>query len=72
MNTESKNKHLESKIRSSIVNSIKRRYITPNANSNKIDNMMRKYSIVHIKKKKQISSTTSIKVINAIKSNQIY
>ena len=46
MNEEFRNKHLESKFHSSLVNSIKKRFILPNPSANKIDEMRRKYLII--------------------------
>ena len=69
MNEEFRNKRLESRLHSSLVNSFIRRYIIPNPTPNKIDVILKKYLIIQYEKYIYNENSTFIKVFNAIKSN---
>ena len=64
MNVELKNKHLESNFHSSLVNSI-----IPNPNSNKIDDIIRIYFLIHNKNYHKFQVVLSLKLLRP--SNQI-
>ena len=67
MHVELKNKHLESNFHSSLVNSI-----IPNPNSNKIDDIIRIYVLIHKKNYKfQVLSLKLLRPSNQIKHFRI-
>ena len=68
MNPELRNKQLETKFHSSFINSILRRYIIPNPNSKKNDDMIRKYFIIHNKKDNNFQVVFLLKLL--MPSNQ--
>ena len=69
MNEEFRNTHLESKYHSSLVNSIIRNYIIANPTPNKIDDIIRKYVIVHLEKYEKFKVILLLKLLTP--SNQI-
>ena len=69
MISELKNKHLESTFQNSFLNSFMRRYIIPNPNSNKIDDIIRKYLKIHWEKYKKLQVVLLLQIL--LPSNQI-